>query len=68
VLLHLVANIGSKDDETRSIINKPKHPKKEEYEEQKWKDPCPRKQKKSPKRVNHKGNMKFPNLLLSLET
>jgi hypothetical protein len=34
VLLHLVANIGSKDDETQSNINKPKHPKKEEYEDQ----------------------------------
>jgi hypothetical protein len=34
VLLHLMANIGNKDDETRPIINKPKHPKKGEYEEQ----------------------------------
>jgi len=34
MLLHLEANIGSKDDETQSIINKPKHPKKGEYEEQ----------------------------------
>jgi hypothetical protein len=34
VLLHLVANIGSKDDETQPIINKPKHPKNGEYKEQ----------------------------------
>jgi hypothetical protein len=34
VLLHLVGNIGNKDDETRPIINKPNHPKKKgEYKE-----------------------------------
>ncbi len=45
MLLHLVANIGNKDDETGPIINKPKHPKKGGIQGTKWKDPHPRKQK-----------------------
>jgi hypothetical protein len=49
------------------IINKPKHPKKGEYKEQKGRTSCPRRQKESPKKVNHKGNIKFPNTLPSQE-
>jgi hypothetical protein len=50
------------DDETLPIINKLKHPKRGIVQRTKWKDPCPRKQKKPPKRVNHKENIKFRNL------
>jgi hypothetical protein len=53
------------DDETLPIINKLKHPKKRIIQGTKWKDPCPRRQKKPPKRANHKGNIKLPNPLLS---
>jgi hypothetical protein len=36
-------------DETLPIINKPKHPKKEEIKGTKWKDPHPRRQKNHPR-------------------
>jgi len=50
------------------IINKPKHPKKKgRIQGTKWKDPRPKKPKESPKKVNHKGNIKFPKPLLSQE-
>jgi hypothetical protein len=39
------------------IINKLKHPTKGGIQGTKWKNPPPRKQKKSPKRANHKGNI-----------
>jgi hypothetical protein len=44
------------DDETLPIINKPKHPKKRENTSNKKEGP-------TSKRVNHKGNIKFPNRL-----
>jgi hypothetical protein len=48
-------------DETLPIINKPKHPKKEERgggkQGTKWVGPIPKKTKEPPKRVNHKGTI-----------
>ncbi len=48
------------DDETLPIINKPKHPKKRNTRN-KMEGPTSKKTKESPKRVNHKGNIKFQN-------
>jgi hypothetical protein len=53
-------------DETLPIKNKPKHPKRREYKEQSRRTHV-QEVKKSPKRVTHKGNIKFPNALLSRE-
>jgi hypothetical protein len=49
-----------------SIINKPKHPKKVENKEQ-MEGPTSKKTKEPPKRAKHKGNIKFPNPLMSQE-
>jgi hypothetical protein len=47
------------------IINKPKHPKKKggENTKNKKEGPMSKKTKESTKKVNHKGNIKFPNSL-----
>jgi hypothetical protein len=47
-------------------MKKPKHSKKEEGEKtrNKMEEPMSKKAKEPPKRVNHKGNIKFPNPLL----
>jgi hypothetical protein len=49
------------NDETLRIINKPKHQKKRGNTRNKMEGPMSKKQKESPKKVNHKGNIKFPN-------
>jgi hypothetical protein len=48
------------DDETLPIINKPKHPKKGNTKN-KMEGPTSKKTKESPKKANHKGNIKFLN-------
>jgi hypothetical protein len=55
---------GPMCDETLPIINKPKHPKRGNTRN-KNKGPTSKKTKEQPKRANHKGNIKFPNSLLS---
>jgi len=56
------------DDETVSIFLKTKALQKGGIQETKWKDLHPRRQKNHlKKKVNHKGNIKFPNPLLSWE-
>ncbi len=52
-------------DETLPIINKPKHPKKGGNKRNKMEGPTSKKTKEPPKRVNHKGNIKLLNPLLS---
>ncbi len=52
------------DDETLPIINKPKHPKRGNTRN-KMEGSTSKKTKESPKRANHKGNIKFWNPLLS---
>jgi hypothetical protein len=58
-------------DETLQIINKPKHSKKQKGVggdiRNKMEGPMSKKIKKPPKRVNHKGNIKFLNPLLLRE-
>jgi hypothetical protein len=55
-------------DETLPIINKPKHPKKNKGNKRnKMEGPTSKKTKEPPKRVNHKGNIKLLNPLLSQE-
>jgi hypothetical protein len=49
------------------IINKPKHPKKGEHKEQNGSAHIQEDKKEPPKRANHKGNIKFPNPLMSRE-
>jgi hypothetical protein len=44
-----------------------KHPKKGGIQGTKWKDPHPRRQMNHLRKVDHKGNMKFPNPLLLQE-
>jgi hypothetical protein len=53
------------NDETLLIINKPKHPKKRGNTRNKMERPTSKKTKEPPKKVNHKGNIKFPNPLTS---
>jgi hypothetical protein len=48
--------------ETILIINKSKHPKKGKY---KTEGPTSKKTKEPPKKANHKGNIKFPDPLMS---
>jgi hypothetical protein len=48
------------------IINKPNHPKKEEYKEQNGRTHV-QEIKKPPKKANHKENIKFPNPLMLRE-
>jgi hypothetical protein len=55
------------DDETLPITNKPKHPKKGNTRN-KMEGPTSKKTKELPKRANHKGDIKFLNPFLSLET
>jgi hypothetical protein len=52
-------------DETLPIINKPKYPKKKggQNTRNKMKGPTSKKTKESPKRANHKGNMKLINCI-----
>jgi hypothetical protein len=54
-------------DETLPIKYKPKHPKKGEHKEWNGRTHVQEDQKNPPRRVNHKGNIKFPNPLLSRE-
>jgi hypothetical protein len=54
-------------NETLPIIIKPKHPKKGGNTRNKMEGPMSKKTKEAPKRVNHKGNIKCPNPLLSQE-
>jgi hypothetical protein len=44
-----------------------KAPKKKGKEGTKWNDPTFKKTNEPPKRANHKGNIKFPNSLMSQE-
>jgi hypothetical protein len=53
------------NDETLSIISNPKHPKKRGNARNKMEGPTSKKTKEPPKRVKHKGNIKFPNPFLS---
>jgi hypothetical protein len=53
-------------DETLPIINEPKHPKKGNTSN-KMEGPTSKKTREPYKRVNHKGNIKFLNPLLSQE-
>jgi hypothetical protein len=54
------------NNETVPTINKPKHPKKKGNTRNKMEGPMfKKKTKESPKRVNHKGNIKFLNPFLS---
>jgi hypothetical protein len=57
---------GIPSDETLPIINKPKHQEKGEYNEQNGK--THEKTKKTPKKVNRKGNIKILNPFLWQET
>jgi hypothetical protein len=52
------------DDETPRIINKPKDKKKGKTKN-KMEGPMSKKTKENPKKVNHEGNIKFPNPLQS---
>jgi hypothetical protein len=54
-------------DETLPIIKKTKAPKKRAKTKNKMEGPMSKKTKETPKRVNHEGNIKFPNPLLSRE-
>jgi hypothetical protein len=54
-------------DGTLPIINKLKHLKKKGNTRNKMEGPTSKKTKEPPKRVNHKGNLKFPNPLFCHE-
>jgi hypothetical protein len=55
------------DDETLLIINKPKDAKKGGKTKNKMEGSMSKKTKENPKKVNHEGNIKFPNPLRSQE-
>jgi hypothetical protein len=46
-------------------LKKPKHPKKKRNKMNKMEGPMSKKTKEPPKKVNHKGNIKFSNPFLS---
>jgi hypothetical protein len=53
------------NDETLTIINKSKHPKKGEYKGKKREGPMSKKTKKPPKKGKPPRNINFPNALMS---